>query len=203
MFEDRAEERITGRWSIVRDLINVASLFNLGTEVKNMVERDHVYEKNVWKKMIWDRAWSLKDTYWRIETHLKRELDILSEVNHSPRYSVWWTLSDKDNSCTYFCETMARITCHASLLKIDDLRLKSQSMAAKLCTICDLASVEDVSHLVLQCPKLEKERATMFTEIEQVVDQFNNVAAGEEELIINVLLGKALRSIPSDKMELI
>ena len=202
-FEDRAEERITGRWSIVRDLLSVASLFNLGSEVKNMVERDHFYEKSVWEKMIWDRAWSLEDTYWRIETHLKRELDILSEVNHSPRYSIWWTLSDNDHSCTYFCKTMARLTCHASLLKSDDLRLKSQSMAAKMCSMCDLTAVENVSHLDMQCPKLEIERANMFTEIERVVDNFNNVIAGDDELIINVLLGKAPKSIPSDKMVLI
>ena len=189
--------------SIVRDLLSVASLFNIGSEFKNMVERDHVYEKSVWKKIIWDRAWSLEDTYWRIETHLKRELDILSEVNHSPRYSIWWTLSDNNHSCTYICETMARLTCHARLLKNVDLRLKSQSMAAKMCSMCDLAAVENVSHLVMQCPKLEKERANMFREIERVVDNFNNVVASNDELIINVLLGKAPKSIPSDKMVLI
>ena len=43
----------------------------------------------------------------------------------------------------------------------------------------------------------------MFTEIERVVDNFNNVVASNDELIINVLLGKAPKSIPSDKMVLI
>ena len=43
-----------------------------------MIERDRMYEKNTWKKLVWDRAWSLEDTFWRLEVNLKKELGILS-----------------------------------------------------------------------------------------------------------------------------
>ena len=67
----------------------------------------------------------------------------------------------------YFCETMARLVCHASLLKTDDLRLKNQSRINRVCSHCDLAALEDARHLVLQCPILQQKRATMFPGIEQ------------------------------------
>ena len=100
----------------------------------------------------------------------------------------------------YFCETMARLTCHASLLKVDDIRLKSQSRTAKMCSHCDLAAIEDVYHLILQCPRLAEERANMFTEIDQVVENFNTVVANDGVNIVAILLGKALTSVPCDKM---
>ena len=37
---------VAGEWSIVQDLLNTASLFNLEDEVRNMIVRDHMYEKN-------------------------------------------------------------------------------------------------------------------------------------------------------------
>ena len=53
--------------SVVSDLIYTLNLFNLNEEVDNMVERDQMYQKNVWKKLVRERAWSLEDMYWRIE----------------------------------------------------------------------------------------------------------------------------------------
>ena len=200
-FLEGPAEVIGGEWSIVRDLLNITSLFNLEDEVRNMIERDHMYEKNTWKKLVWDRAWSLEDTFWRIEVNLKKELKILSNVNPSPRYSTWWALSDNDHSCIYFCETMVRLNCHASLLKDDDIRLKGQARVAKLCSHCDLGSKENAKHLVLQCPRLQGERTEMFASIELVVEHFNNVVNRENEDIFNILLGRSLTTIPDESMK--
>ena len=90
-FLDRSEENVSSEWSIVRDLLTVAQLFDLENEVRNMVDRDNIYEKSVWKRLVWERAWSLEDTFWNIEVQLKRNLDILSEVNPSLRYSTRWS----------------------------------------------------------------------------------------------------------------
>ena len=62
-FLDRSEDNVSSEWSVVRDLLNVANLFDLETEVRNMVERDNFYEKRVWKMLVWDKAWSLEDTF--------------------------------------------------------------------------------------------------------------------------------------------
>ena len=97
--------------------MSVAQLFGIAPEIRNMVERGHLYEKSTWKKLIWDKAWSLENLYWRIEANLSRSLDVLTLVNPNTRYLVWWSMSDRDHTCMYFCETMARIVCHASLLE--------------------------------------------------------------------------------------
>ena len=105
-------------WSVVHhDILSIANIFGFLAIIRNMVELGYYYEKSVWKKMVWEKAWSLEDTYWRIEINLKRNLDILSSVNASPRYLTWWAISDRDHSCMYFNETKARLVCHASLLK--------------------------------------------------------------------------------------
>ena len=47
--------------SIILHLINTANLFNLSVEVDNMVERGHMYENSISKKMAWERTCSLED----------------------------------------------------------------------------------------------------------------------------------------------
>ena len=84
--------------SIVRDLLKVASLFDLLNDVINMVNRDHFYPKLLWKNKVWNRAWALEDVYWRIEMQSHRSLDLLKRI---------------DSGC--------------SLLKTDDVRLKRQT----------------------------------------------------------------------------
>ena len=36
----------------------------------------------------------------------------------------------------HICENMARIICHASLLKRDDVRLKNLTPANRMCSLC-------------------------------------------------------------------
>ena len=100
--------------SIVADLIYRISMFNLSKEVDNMVERDQMYQKSVWKKMVWDRAWSLEEMVWRIEYRLQKSLDLVCSINPNPEYLTWWALSDKYPEYINICETMARLVCHAS-----------------------------------------------------------------------------------------
>ena len=81
--------------NIIKDLIEVVSIFKLFNEVTNKVEIGHLYEKQIWKKIVWERIWSFKDTFWKLECQMQKSLDILSIVNPSPRYLTWWALSDK------------------------------------------------------------------------------------------------------------
>ena len=149
--------------SIVADLIYTISMFNLSEEVDNMVERDQMYQKSVWKKMVWDRAWSLEEMVWRIEYRLQKSLDLVCSINPNPEYLTWWAMSDKYPEYINICETMARLVCHASLLRMDDVRLKKLTMFARCCPLCELSAPDDVKHLVLQCPSSERKRGDMFS----------------------------------------
>ena len=47
------------------------------------------------------------------------------------------------------CEDMVKIIFHASLLNVDDVRLKSLPLAAKFCVLCDHhGSVDDAAHIL-------------------------------------------------------
>ena len=66
----------------------------------------------------------------------------------------------------HICENMARIICHASLLKRDDVRLKNLTPANRMCSLCDLYCLEDARHIIMQCPGTQHLRNEMFTELE-------------------------------------
>ena len=137
--------------SQVFDLLNVCIVFNLYEEVKSMVERNLMYSKTIWKKMVWSKGWRLEDIYWSVERQLHQSLDLLCNVNVGVRYITWWKIADKFPELTKKCEIMSKILCHSSILKSDDLRLKSLTRMHRLCNLCDQHAVEDARHFILHC----------------------------------------------------
>ena len=131
-----------------------------------MVLRDHHFPKNVWRKKVWDRGWSLEDTHWSIEARLYKELDILVRVCSGPRYLTWWIISNKYPEMINICENLAKMVSHASLLKCDDVRLKGLPRGNRTCSLCDLFSIEDPYHIIMQCPGTQNLRNVMFNELE-------------------------------------
>ena len=125
VFENENEHPLSEEWSIVTDLLHTADIFNLTNEIKNMVLRGQFYPKSLWKTMVWERGWSLEDTFWRLEARLHKELDLILRVCPETWFLIWWNLSNKFPDMIMICETMAPILCHASLLKCDDIRLKN------------------------------------------------------------------------------
>ena len=187
--------------SIVSDLIDTINFFSLSTEVDNMVERNHFYQKGHWRKMVWERAWSLEDVFWKIEYRLRRSLDLISSVNYGPRYLTLWALSDKYPEHINMCETMSRFVCHASLLKMDDLRLKKLTMYYECCPLCELSAPDDVEHLVLQCPSTEQKRRDMFYDIDQCFRSLGARTFENAEDILPILLGKCRVGYSFEQME--
>ena len=82
-------------YSIVYDLLDIAQLFNLYDDVRNMVERGHQYSKQAWNEKVWARPWELEDVFWQIQFITCKSLDIIGEINRSCGYLTWWYLSDK------------------------------------------------------------------------------------------------------------
>ena len=176
-------------WSVVDDLLSVVDIFKLNNEVSNMVLRGHVYPKSVWKQMVWDRGWSLEDTYWCLEARLHREMDLLNRICPNPRYLTWWAISNKHVNMIHASETMAKIISHASLLKCDDVRLKHLPYGNKACSLCDHYQTEDISHVIMQCPGTQLLRNEMFAEIASCADA-DSVMREYAPETMSILLGK-------------
>ena len=176
--------------SVVHDLRNTATLFNLLNEVKNMVLHGHRFDKHTWKSRVWDRAWDIEDVYWQIQFNVCRSLDIISMTSQRGRYLTWWYLSDKYPRVMGMCKTLARLVCHASLLKADDVRFKRLNISDRVCTFCDLYEEDNVRHLVMQCPMMQPERSKMFREIRVIEDRYGSAIINNSGDVLSVLLGR-------------
>ena len=181
--------------SPIFDILEVALIFGLYNVVNEMVlNMAPVVSKGAWSKSIWEHAWALEDAYWKASNTILRENDLLTMTVGNTRYLAWWRMSDSDYSAVKMCETMSRIVCHTSLLKKDDFRLKGLTMSHKTCIMCDLYCIEDIIHIISQCPYYHKERTEMYNEIYQKCPKAKDVFERNSENTIFYLLG---RDIPS------
>ena len=94
----------------------------------------------------------------------------MAEICGNVRYFTWWQMLNENYQLTRCCETMVKLVSHASMLKSDDVRLKGATMYARSCEDCDLGAIDDVRHLVLQCPRWQPERTDLLNEIANIPD---------------------------------
>ena len=135
-----------------------------------------------------------------IEYRLHKSLDLVSAINPSPKYLTWWALSDRYPEYISICETMARLVCHASLLNMDDVRLKKLTTFSRCCPLCELSAPDDIKHLVLQCPSSERKRGDMFSDLEKCASLEARIDEAPEE-ILPILLGKCKTGYSFEQME--
>ena len=121
---------------------------------------------------------------------MHRSMDLLSSICPCSRYLVWWSVSDKYAQYVKKCKIMCKLICHASALRADDVKLKSQLRTFKMCEFCDMYEIEDVRHFLLQCPFFHKERVAMLSRIRDL-DNGTNLILNEGRIdLLYVLLGK-------------
>ena len=75
------------------------------------------------------------------------------------------------------CECLARLICHASSLKPDDVRLKGLSPINRVCSACDMYLVEDVFHMIMQCPMHASACRSMQEELYRYDPELENIFA--------------------------
>ena len=201
IFENEGHQLNETGFSLVNDLLNTADIFNLWDEVRNMVMLRHRYAKAAWKTKIWGRAWDLEDVYWRLQFNVCRSLDIIGLTSPDCRYLTWWYLLDKFPRAMRSCEIVARLVCHASLLKADDVRLKRLNKSDRVCNLCELYEDENVRHLVMQCPALQPERTAMFRDISDVEGRCGKDILVNAANTLGTLLGRPVDDIPQEIMD--
>ena len=187
--------------SNVFDLLNVCLLFGMLKNVKNMVERQYFYPKNLWREMVWRKGWQLEDLYWKIEEQMHRSLALLKGVNPVSRYLAWWMISDKYPKLTKSCEILAKIISHASLLKADDFKYKNLAGTARMCDLCNDFEIENARHFILKCPYFACERNTMLREIDQIEDGSGTVLFDNNVDMLYTILGRPNERLNGVQME--
>ena len=77
------------------------------------------------------------------------------------------------------CKCIAKIICHTSLLKVDDYRLKDQPPSGRMRELCYLYCIENIQHLLMQCPGMYREHVEMHEHLYQEVPEIKQMFAEE------------------------
>ena len=73
-------------------------------------------------------------------------------------------------------------------------------MSNRTCSNCDLYCVEDINHIVVQCPFYQADRELMYDEIFRKCPNVKEILDEDSSNIIYSLLGKNLNSICDEEM---
>ena len=99
------------------------------------------------------------------------------------------------------CEVVAKLVCHASMLRCDDITIKGLNRSYRQCALCDLTSLDDGNHLLLQCPACQVEREQIFDDIKIIPDGSGMVALDNERDVLALPLGKTIHVLPMQQVE--
>ena len=176
--------------SPVFDLLRVAQIYGMLGEVMRMAVGTHWYEKSIWKKLVWQNAWSIEDQDWRYRISYFRSTSLLSCVMGNVKYLVWWRLSDMIPSLMRQCEDMAKLLCRTSKLKADVPRLKAASPVERMCSLCNLYQIEDAKHVILYCDYVNDLRAEMHEKINGIPGNAGIEIMQNSSDLFYTLLGK-------------
>ena len=154
------------------------------------------------KKVVRHRLANCLETrcFWRSTALLYNRNDLLLSTIGKPFYLNWWFLADNMHHLQRMCETMARLVCHTSLLKDDDIRVNAGGHSQTVCSNCDLGIRETVMHLVMQCPVNETSRITMLREIEMEVEGFAEACMQTPNQVFLWLVGKQVEGFEPNAM---
>ena len=144
------------------------------------------------EKIVWARAWAIEQEQY--DNAPANQVGLIRRVLSNPAYSIWWQMSDLNHAIMKRCETMVKLLCKASFLKDDDCRLKKKPLGSRMCTMCELGALENVEHMVMQCPANNVYRNLLYNGI-------NEIAPGVEPAnFLNVVMGKFIEGWDFEQM---
>ena len=156
--------------------------------------------KTSWSKLVWEKAWSLDDAYWKSLIAPTDDSNILYITIGVPRFLSWWQISDNCPRHTKMCESLARLVCKASLLKSDDYRLKGLTPSNRVCNNCDLYAPENVNHLLMQCPAMEDDRVKLYHSLSLIDPSIEERMKNEPQNVFIWMLGGCMEGLEIDLM---
>ena len=187
--------------SPVFDILNVAIKFGLYEAIKDMtLQKIPLPSKKRWSTLVWQRAWNLEDINWRASNMIHQDNDLLALTIGDSRYLSWWHLCDIDYRLINMCENLSKIVCHASLLKRDDFRLRGMTMSNKTCIHCSMYCIEDIMHIINQCPFYDSERNSMYDEIYKICPNAKRLCEKEIGLVPYFLLGRRIPEMEENEL---
>ena len=95
--------------------------------------------------------------------------------------------------CTILrCRVVNKYTyiCHTSMLKVDEYRYKDKPPNSRICELCNMYAVENIHHLLMQCPGLHKEQEGMYENLYRNITEIAQKSGDEPRSVFFWLLGR-------------
>ena len=182
------------------DMLRIAEIFGLLTEVDGMLNGTKYLSKFQWKNLAWSKAWDLENRDWNIRSSLFKTAKYINLTQDSVETLIWWQLGDQSHHIMNCCETMVKPVCRASRLKSDSFRYKNEITMSPYCYLCQNFAVEDVEHMILHCPFLENLRGTMLDQINDVERKFDVRVLRPSVNNLLLMLGNIPDGVPHEMM---
>ena len=178
------------------EIFSTCKKFGLLDCVRKMVRGEMpIYGKKGWSDLVWQRAWRIEDAYWKATNMMCKNNDLLILTNPDTRYLSWWRLADSNHPLMRMCETIARIVCRASRLKCDDSRFKEAPASQKTCEMCDQYAVENIHHIIMQCPAYNSERVIMYELIERYCPAVTSLLKENPSMTFAWIMGREVPGV--------
>ena len=183
------------------DIFNSCLRLGLLEHIIKMVKGSSpIMSKKMWSKLVWEKAWSLDDAYWKSLMATTDDSNILYKTIGVPRYLSWWQISDNCPRHTKMCESLARLVCKTSLLKSDDYRLKGQTHSNRVCDQCELFAIENVKHMLMQCPSMEDDRVQLSRKLYSIDPSIEERMKNEPQNVFTWMLGGYIEGMDIELM---
>ena len=153
-----------------------------------------LWSKAGWKNLVWSRGWALNDRRNNMILRMHRDMDLFYTVFDKVSYTCWWAIADMYPNYIYFCETMIKLLCHASKLKVDSFTLKSGPRSLRVCTRCFMSQLDDAKHMIIQCNDTQDERTNMFSEIYNILNDESEIIRRLDN-VFPILLGREIEGL--------
>ena len=175
--------------------------FGLFNKLMRMINgQDKLIGKKSWSKTVWDSAWKYDDAFWKSVSFIDRKTDILISTLKQSRYLNWWYLSNIQYCTQKICEVMSKIVCRASLLKTDDYMYKVLTPSHRFCERCDLSELENIRHLIMQCPAYEESRIQMYKDLYGIGNNVRECIESSPAEVLSWLLGGRIEGVDEQDM---
>ena len=175
----------------ISKLFKVSINFGVYEHIMRQLFMQNMVSKMEWKRCIWKKAWDLEDSFWDRQIFLQKKCQFLVKTVQHPRYLTWWYLSDLHPDLMYQCEDMAKLVCNASKLKADDVNFRHSTYYMRTCIECNMSVIENVEHIVMQCPSLDQSRRNMYDEILELANDLGTRLLEDPSQTMLLLMGKS------------
>ena len=109
-------------------MLRISYVFGLYNEVGRMLQGTIFFIKKQWRDMVWEKAWMLENQDWQYSTNLFKSTEYLNATIGSVITLIWLQVSGLSNEMMVYCETMSKLVCRASNLKIDCHQFKNNPL---------------------------------------------------------------------------